>query len=73
MRTRPKREITKKVSMTLRPSVIKKLDEMAKDMGVTRSGVVTHFAMMSQALDDNKALNKLMESMIMKAIKASKQ
>jgi len=67
---RPKRkELTKKVSLTLRPTVIKKLDEIAQDMGTTRSGIVTHFAMMTQALDENKDLNRLMEKMILKAIK----
>jgi predicted transcriptional regulator len=51
-----------RVMIALRPEVKDRLDRMAKDMHMTRSGLITFMVEMQSSLDENKDLNKLMET-----------
>lgn len=49
------------VLITIHPSVLKRLDKMAVEMDMSRSGFITFMVNIQGAMDENKDLAKLME------------
>ncbi len=69
MRKKKPSEKAVTVAISIAPEVLAYLDKMAEEMKVSRSGLITNFIMVQKAMDENKDLNKLVTTMIKRAIK----
>lgn len=63
-----KREIAKKVAISILPSDLKKLDELAQRAQTSRSGLIADMTRLMYAVPDSKEIGLLMADSIKRAI-----